>query len=205
GLSWDDALLPPPGPPEHWAFRPVVRPAVPPAAGSWARTSIDAFLAAAHRARGLTPAAEAPRRVLVRRLYLDLVGLPPTPEEIAGSERDGRPDAYERLVERLLASPHHGERFARHWLDLARYADSEGYESNHLRPHAYRYRDWVVAAFNADLPFADFIRRQIAGDEVRPYSDDHLVATGFLAAARLSSNEQDTARQLNDILVNVVT
>jgi hypothetical protein len=204
GLSWDDALLPPPGPPTHWAFRPVVRPAVPAVAGDWARTPIDAFLAAAHRGRGVQPVAEAPRRVLVRRLYLDLLGLPPLPEEIAAFEGDTRPDAYDRLVDRLLASPHHGERYARHWLDVARYADSEGYESNHRRMHAYRYRDWVATSFNHDRPFADFVRLQLAGDEARPYCDDNLVATGFLAAARLSSNEEDKARQRNDVLVDMV-
>jgi hypothetical protein len=204
GLSWDDALLPPSRPPAHWAFRPVRRPAVPRIEGQWARNPIDAFLAVAHRVRKLTPAGAAPRRVLIRRLYLDLVGLPPAPEAIDAFERDSRPDAYERLVEQLLASGRYGERYARHWLDVARYADSEGYESNHLRLHAYRYRDWVAASLNHDRPFADFIRLQIAGDEVRPYSDDNLIATGFLAAARLSSNEEDKARQRNDVLVDIV-
>jgi hypothetical protein len=203
GLAWDDALLPPIAAPTHWAFQPITRPAVPRSAPP-GHTPIDAFLATAHNARGLRPVAEAPRRVLIQRLYLDLIGLPPSPEAIDAFVADSRPDAYERLVDRLLASASHGERSARHWLDLARYADSEGYESNHLRPHAWRYRDWVIAAFNSDLPFADFIKLQLAGDEVRPYSDDNLIATGFLAAARLSSNEEDRARQRNDILVDVV-
>jgi hypothetical protein len=200
GLTWDDALLPPPAAPTHWAFRPIRRPAVPPGGP----TPIDAILAQARRERELTPGTEAPRRVLIRRLMLDLIGLPPAPEEIDAFERDSSPDAYDRLVERLLGSIRHGERYARHWLDLARYADSEGYESNHLRPHAWRYRDWVVDSLNRDRPFADFVRLQLAGDEVRPYSDDNLIATGYLAAARLSSNEEDTARQRNDILVDIV-
>ena len=202
GLPWDDALLPPPAVPSHWAFQPVRRPSVPPSAN--ASNPIDAFLADARRKHGLTPTAAAPRRALLRRLMLDLTGLPPTPDDIDAFERDPSSDAYERVVERILASPRYGERYARHWLDVARYADSEGYESNHLRPHAWRYRDWVVNSFNRDLPFADFVRLQIAGDEVRPYADDNLVATGFLAAARLSSNEEDRARQRNDVLVDVV-
>jgi hypothetical protein len=204
GVNWDNTLLPPLGPPDHWAFRKVVRPAVPRIKGAWVRNPIDAFLASAHAAHELSPVAEAPRWVLIRRLYLDLIGLPPPPEEIDAFEHDSRPDAYERLVDRLLASPQHGERYARHWLDVARYADSEGYESNHLRPHAYRYRDWVASSLNRDQPFADFIRQQIAGDEVGPYSDANLIATGFLAAARLSSNEEDMARQRNDVLVDIV-
>ncbi|MBN9523812.1 DUF1553 domain-containing protein, partial [bacterium] len=104
---------------------------------------------------------------------------------------------------RLLASPAYGERWGRHWLDVARYADSEGYESDHVRPSAWRYRDWVVAAFNADLPYDHFVRAQLAGDELTPYRDDNLIATGFLAAARLSSNEEDVARQFNDVYVDV--
>jgi hypothetical protein len=111
---------------------------------------------------------------------------------------------YDRLVEDLLASPHYGERWGRHWLDLARWAESEGYESNHPRPYAWRYRDYVVASFNADKPFTDFLRQQLAGDELEPYSDENLIATGFLAAARLSSNEEDKPLQRNDILVDIV-
>jgi hypothetical protein len=171
--------------------------------GAWVRNPIDAFITAGHEARGLTPAPEAPRRVLIRRLYLDLIGLPPSPEEVQAFINDPAPDAYENLVERLLASPHHGERWARHWLDVARWAESEGYESNHLRPYAWRYRDYVTRAFNQDKPFDRFILEQIAGDELTPYSDENLIATGFLAAARLSSNEEDKWRQRNDILVDI--
>jgi hypothetical protein len=165
---------------------------------------IDSFIAAGHEVRGLAANPEAPRRVRVRRLFLDLIGLPPSPEEAAAFEADRRPDAYERLVEQLLASPHYGERWGRHWLDVARWAESEGYESNHLRRYAWRYRDWVVASFNADRPFASFVRAQVAGDEMAPCTDENLVATGFLAAARLSSNEEDKRRQRNDVLVDVV-
>src|SRR5262249_5056627 len=119
-------------------------------------------------------------------------------------EADRSPDAYEKLVDRLLASPHYGERWARHWLALARWAESEGYESNHLRPHAWRYRDYVVASFNRGQPYARFRRSPGAGDEITPYADENLIATGFLAAARLSSNEEDKARQRNDVLVDIV-
>jgi hypothetical protein len=191
---------------EHWAFQPVTCPAVPasrqpPAA---VRNPIDAFIAARQEARGLTAAPEAPRRVLIRRLTLDLTGLPPTAGDVAAFLTDPSPDAYEKLVERLLASPHYGERWGRHWLDLARYADSEGYESDHLRPNAWRYRDYVVDSFNRDKPYDRFLREQVAGDELLPYADENLIATGFLASARLSSNEEDKARQRNDVLVDVV-
>jgi hypothetical protein len=172
--------------------------------GAWCRTPVDAFIAARHEEKGLTPAPEAERRVLIRRLSLDLLGLPPTPEEVDAFVEDSDPAAYDKVVERLLASPHYGERWGRHWLDVARWAESEGYESNHLRPYAWRYRDWVVKAFNDDMPFADFVSAQLAGDELQPYRDDNLIATGFVAAARLSSNEEDRWRQRNDILVDVV-
>jgi mono/diheme cytochrome c family protein len=207
GLKWDDSLLPPETAVAHWSFRPVKAPTVPKVKDSArVRNPIDAFIAAAHEAKGLTPAGEAPPRVLLRRLSLDLTGLPPTPEEIEGFVRDAhaKPQAaYEEAVERLLGSPYYGERWARHWLDVARWAESEGYESNHLRPYAWRYRDWVVNAFNTDKPFRDFVREQLAGDEITPYADDNLIATGFLASARLSSNEEDKPRQRNDILVDI--
>jgi hypothetical protein len=192
-------------PARHWAFEPVAA-VEPPGAGNaaWVRNPIDAFIAAGHKSLGLTPAPEATRRILARRLFLDLLGLPPSPAEIDAFVNDRAPNAYERLVERLLASPHYGERWGRHWLDLARWAESEGYESNHARPFAWRYRDWVVRAFNEDKPFAAFVREQIAGDEIVPYSDDNLIATGFLAACRISSNEEDKPRQRNDVLVDIV-
>jgi hypothetical protein len=205
GLAWDDKLLPPPPQPDHWAFRPVRRPPVPQVKDpSWVRNPIDAFLLARLEKAGLTPAPEADARTLIRRLSLDLTGLPPSPEEIEDFVRDPSPDAYEKLVDRLLASPAYGERWGRHWLDLARWADSEGYESNHLRRYAYRYRDYVIDAFNRDTPYPRFVRQQLAGDEMQPYADENLIATGFLAAARLSSNEEDKVRQRNDVLVDIV-
>ncbi|MFZ4638752.1 MAG: DUF1549 domain-containing protein, partial [Pirellulales bacterium] len=180
---------------DHWAWQPVVRPAVPPAhdvppanggppaQNAWpARNAIDRFLQAALAAKGLAPAPEADRRTLIRRLSFDLLGLPPTPEEVAAFVADAAPDAYDKLLERLLASPHYGERWARHWLDIAHYADTHGFERDQLRPNAWRYRDWVIDAINADMPYDEFLRRQIAGDVVAPDDPGHVVATGFLAA-----------------------
>ncbi len=218
GLKWDEALLPAVvDTPKHWAFRPVAVSESPrPQNAAWVRNPIDAFIAARHESKGLTPAPEAPRRTLIRRLTLDLTGLPPTPEEIEAFVNDrparlpdlaslptGPAGAYERLVERLLTSPHHGERWARHWLDVARWAESEGYESNHPRLYTWRYRDWVVRAFATDRPYDQFVHAQVAGDEMLPYRDENLIATGFLAGARLSSNEEDQGRQRNDMLVDI--
>jgi hypothetical protein len=202
GVKWDDTLLPPAAAAEkHWAFQSVKRPAIP--AGVGGRNPVDAFVMAKLREKGLTEAPEADRRVLLRRLSLDLTGLPPAAEEIDAFLADRSVDAYEKQVERFLASPAYGERWGRHWLDVARYADSEGYESDHVRPYAWRYRDWVVKAFNDDLPYDRFVTAQLAGDELTPYRDENLIATGFLAAARLSSNEEDVARQFNDVYVDV--
>ncbi|MBL8800258.1 MAG: PSD1 domain-containing protein [Planctomycetia bacterium] len=205
GMKWDVSVLPLEAPQsDHWAFQPIQRPTPPVSDDSWGRNPVDAFIRAKQQTAGVQPASEAPRRVLIRRLYLDLIGLPPTPEENERALRDPSPDWYEQLVERLLASPHYGERWGRHWLDLARYADSEGYESDHPRHYAWRYRDYVVASFNSDKPYDRFLREQVAGDELTPYRDENLIATGFLASARLSSNEEDKPRQINDVLVDVV-
>jgi hypothetical protein len=206
GLTWDDALLPPLAvSSDHWAFQPLSRPR--PAerdASGWSRGMIDQYIAAKHREQRLTPTPEAPRRTMIRRLSLDLTGLPPAAEEIDAFCGDKSPDAYERLADRLLASPRYGERWGRHWLDVARWAETEGYESNHPRHSAWRYRDWVIASFNADKPYDRFLRQQLAGDEMTPYSDENLVATGFLAAARLSSNEEDKWLQRSQVLSDVV-
>jgi hypothetical protein len=197
GLAWDDKLFPADVKSDHWAFQPIVAPAIPKAVNAtWIATPVDAFIAAKHRELGLKPAPLADARTLHRRLSLDITGLPPN-----GSNAD---ETWDFQVEKTLASPHYGERWGRHWLDVARFAESEGYESNHLRLHAWRYRDWVVNAFNRDLPFKDFVRQQLAGDEITPYADEHVIATGFLAAARLSSNEEDRIRQRNDIHVDIV-
>ncbi|HZE95993.1 MAG TPA: DUF1549 domain-containing protein, partial [Planctomycetota bacterium] len=186
----------------HWAFRPLARPAVPSVKnGSWVRNPIDAFVARGHEARGLVPSPEAPRRALLRRVTLDLTGLPPGPEDAAAFETGGD---YEAVVDRLLASPAYGERWGRHWLDFARWAETTGYEANQLRPAAWRYRDYVVASLNADKPYDRFLREQIAGDELEPVTDETLNATGFLAAGRLDNNQEDKLVQRNDHLIDIV-
>lgn len=164
-----------------WSFRPVVRPVVPPVRqADWLRNPIDAFILARLEAEGLAPAPEADRRTLIRRLSFDLLGLPPTPEEIAAFESDPRPDAYERLVDRFLASPHFGEHWALYWLDLVRYAQSDGFKADDPRPTAWRYRDYVIRAFNEDRPYDRFVQEQLAGDELFPEDPQARVATAFL-------------------------
>lgn len=190
----------------HWAFKAPARPAVPEIGSSAlaVRNPIDAFVAKEQIARGLTPAPEAEKRVLVRRLFLDLTGLPPSVRETEEFMADTSADAYDKLVERVLKSPHYGERWGRFWLDLARWAESDGYEANEVRASAWLYRDYVVRSFNEDKPYDRFLLEQIAGDELEPYSDENLIATGFLAGARLNNNEEDKAVQLNEPLVDMV-
>jgi Protein of unknown function (DUF1553)/Protein of unknown function (DUF1549)/Planctomycete cytochrome C len=164
----------------HWAFLPCRRPPVPKVGfAAWVRNEIDAFVLARLEAEGLRPSPEADRVTLMRRVSLDLLGLPPTPEEVDAFLADTSPDAYERLVERLLQSPHYGERWGRHWLDLARYADSDGFEKDTGRPWAWRFRDWVIAALNRDLPFDRFTIEQFAGDLLPGATPQQMIATGF--------------------------
>jgi hypothetical protein len=171
----------------HWSFQPVRRPAVPLVKhGEWSRNPIDNFVLAKLESLGVAPSSEADRVTLIRRLSLDLLGLPPTPAEVDAFVKDDRPEAYERLVARLLESSHFGERWGRHWLDLARYADSDGYEKDSPRPYAYLYRNWVIDAINRDLPFDRFTIEQLAGDllpaEPGESADAALarkIATGF--------------------------
>ena len=206
GMHWDEELLPTPRrESDHWAFQPIVTPEIPACEdAAWIRTPVDAFIAQAQRSAGVRHAGEASKRTLVRRLYLDLLGLPPTPEEVEAFLQDSSPDAYERLVEKLLDSPHYGERWARYWLDLARWAESQGYQHDIVRPNAWRYRDYVIESFNKDKPYDRFLKEQLAGDELEPYSDENLIATGFLGAARISGNQEDEAIQRNDVLVDIV-
>ena len=166
-----------------WAFAALDRPKVPAVRDpARARHPIDRFILARLDAEGLAPAPEADRRTLVRRLSYDLLGLPPTPDEVDAFHADDRPDAYERLVDRLLASPRYGERWGRHWLDVAHYGDSHGYDKDKRRDHAWPYRDYVIQALNADLPYSRFVREQIAGDVLSPRDPDAVAATGFIAA-----------------------
>jgi hypothetical protein len=165
---------------EHWAFR-APRAVAPPTVKDrgWCRTPVDAFVLARLEKEGLRPAPEADRATLIRRLHLDLTGLPPASARVEAFVRDRAPDAYERLVEELLASPHFGERWARHWLDLARYADSCGYQLDHLRPGAFLYRDWVIEAVAEDLPYDQFVIQQMAGDLLPDATLETRIATGF--------------------------
>src|SRR6266851_5725748 len=165
---------------KHWSFQPIRRPEVPSVRKrDWFRNPIDTFILARLESEGIALAAEADRRTLIRRLSLDLVGIPPGPQELAEFLADNRPDAYERLADRLLASPHYGEKWARHWLDLARYADSDGYETDQLRPYAWRYRDWVIDALNRNVPYDQFTIEQLAGDLLPDATVEQKVATGF--------------------------
>ena len=158
----------------------MVRPAVPPVKdNAWCRTPIDAFIRVRLEAEGLTPAPPADRTTLIRRLTYDLTGLPPTPAEVDAFVADRAPDAFERLTDRLLASPHYGEKWGRHWLDLVRYGETNGYERDSAKPFAWRYRDYVIASLNHDKPYDQFVREQLAGDEIAPGAAESLIATGF--------------------------
>jgi hypothetical protein len=176
---------------QHWAFLPVRDPAPPQVKdAAWAKSPVDRFILAALEAKGLRPGPPADRRALLRRATFDLIGLPPTPAEVETFVNDPAPDAFAKVVERLLASPHYGERWGRHWLDVVRYADTAGETADYPVPEAYRYRNYVIAAFNRDLPYDRFLREQIAGDilargQVRPERYAEMVtATGFLAVSR---------------------
>ena len=195
-----------------WSFRPLGKydpPAVQQAA--WCRTPVDRFILAALEAKGIAPNGEAPKRQLIRRAYLDLIGLAPKPEEVDAFLAGNGPDAFDRVIDRLLDNPHHGERWARHWLDLARFAESHGYEQDYDRPAAYHYRDFVVRALASDMPFDRFVRLQIAGDEFEPDNPEALRATGFLGAGthatQITANQVEKERydELDDMAATVGT
>ncbi len=197
---------------QWWAFQPVKDypvPSVSTFAGSepfveaWSKNPIDTFLLQAMIGRALTPAPEADKISLIRRAYFDLVGLPPPPEKIRAFVEDTSPDAYERVIDQLLESPQYGERWARHWLDLVRYADSDGYRIDHYRPFAWRYRDYVISSFNNDKPYNQFILEQIAGDEMFPGSSEATIATGFLRHWIYEYNNRDAKSQWQTILNDV--
>ena len=163
---------------DHWAFQPIKRPKLPAENSPWCRTPIDRFVWAKLREKKLQPSPRADINTLLRRLYLDLVGLPPTWPEVQRFLHDKRPDRYQRLVDRLLASPRYGERWGRHWLDVARFADSSGYEADRPRD-IWRYRDWVIQAVNKGMPFDQFIIEQLAGDLLPKATEEQRIATGF--------------------------
>lgn len=187
----------------YWAFKLPVQAPVP--ASTRFQHPIDRFLDVTRRDKNLLCAPQASRRTLVRRAYLDLLGLPPSPAEADAFLADQAPDAWERLIERLLASPHYGERWGRHWLDVARYADSSGFEQDYDRPNAWRYRDYVVRAFNEDKPYDLFLKEQLAGDELDTRTNDTYIATGFLRAGpRVAFREKDNPERRYEYLDDLI-
>lgn len=199
-------------PRDHWSFRPIVRPVVPQVHNAaWVKNPIDAFVARQHEERGLTPAPEASRLLLLRRLSLDLVGLPPTAEEIELFSRDDSPDAYERAVTRLLSDPRHGERWARHWMDIWRYSDWWGLNDQlrNSQKHIWHWRDWIVESLNADLPYDEMVRLMLAGDELHPNDLDKLRATGYLARNFFLFNRnqwmEETVEHVNKAFLGLTT
>lgn len=180
GAVWPDELAGSTNDASHWSFQPIIQPAIPPVRDSdWVKTPVDAFILSRLEQAGLTPSAEADRPTLIRRLSLDLLGLPPETEDVAAFIADERPDAYARLVDRLLESPHFGERWGKHWLDQARFAESDGYENDKPRPFAWHYRNWVIQAINQDLPFDQFTIQQLAGDLLDQGQPDPRIAAAF--------------------------
>ena len=187
-----------------WAIRPVRRPEVPSTNSKWPRNAIDHFILAAMRQQGLRPAPEASAETLARRVYFDLTGLPPTTEQLDEFLHDETPQAYENLIDRLLQSPAYGERYARHWLDVVRYADSDGYRADHTRSNAWRYRQYVIDSLNDDKPYDVFVQEQLAGDELFPNDPDSLIGTGFLTHGIYEYNNRDVVGHW-DIILNEAT
>ena len=187
----------------HWSFEPIARAPIPDVQRrDWAWNEIDRFILHRLEQEGIAPSPAADRVTLIRRLSLDLIGLPPTPVEVESFLDDQEPGAYERLVDRLLASPHFGERWGRHWLDLARYADSDGYLGDSLRPYAYRYRDWVIDAINRDMPLDQFATLQIAGDLLEDATLEEKIATGFHRNS-MKNTEAGADRELDRVIRTV--
>src|SRR5688572_17452122 len=169
----------------NWAFQAADKPALPQVKNEkWGRNEIDRFVLARLETEGLTPSREADRRTLIRRVYFDLIGLPPTPEEVDAFVNDPLPEgaAWEKVVDRLLASPHYGERWGRHWLDVVHFAETHGYDKDKPRNSAWPYRDYVIRSLNADKPYSRFVQEQLAGDVLFPGDPDGIVGTGFIAA-----------------------
>ena len=193
---------------QFWSFQPL-QPTTPPMVedAAWCRTPIDQFVRARQEAVKLSPNATADRHVLIRRAYLGLIGLPPTPEQVDAFVNDADPEAWSKLIDELLESPQYGERWARHWMDVARFAESHGYEQDYDRPNAYHYRDFLIRALNADLPYDKFVQWQLAGDELAPDDPLAMMATGFLGAGafptQLTETEFESARydELDDMVM----
>jgi hypothetical protein len=193
----------------HWAFQKPLSPEVPPFTSSadraWVKNPVDAFVLARLQKDGLKPAPAASRATLIRRVYYDLTGLPPTPADVARFVSDRSPKAWESLVERLLASPQYGERWAQHWLDVVRFAESDGFEYDTHRPDAWRFRDYVIKSLNEDKPYNQFVKEQLAGDEMDPDNHELLVASGFqrLGALRKNAGNQEVASSRNEVLTEM--
>ena len=193
----------------HWSFQKRTQPDVPqftaPADKAWAKNPIDAFLLARLKKEGLQPAPAADKAALIRRVYFDLLGLPPAPDEVTAFVNDRSPDAYEKLVDHLLADPHYGEKWGQHWLDVVRFAESDGFEYDTHRRDAWRYRDYVIHAFNSDKPYTQFIREQLAGDEIDPKNEIYRIAAGFnrLGPLRKNAGNQEVASSRNEVLTEM--
>jgi hypothetical protein len=197
---------------KHWSYQPLTNRAPPEVKnGAWCRTPIDRFILSKLESSGIAPNNIADRGKLIRRAYFSIVGLPPSPEAVETFVKNEAPDAYEQLVNQLLANPHFGERWARHWLDIARFAESHGFEQDYDRPNAYHYRDFVIKAFNEDLPYDTFVKWQLAGDEYAPENVMAMQATGFLAAGvhatQITANQAEKERydELDDMTRTVGT
>lgn len=187
----------------YWCFRPLADVQPPPVEAAWIRNDVDRFIAHKQVELKLQPAAEADRRELVRRLYFDLHGLPPTPAQVEAFVNDNDSKAYEKLIDALLASPRYGERWSQHWLDLVRYSESDGYNADAYRPAAWPYRDWVIQSLNNDMPYDEFVREQLAGDEIAPNDPNVLIATSFLRQPVYEWNQRDVRGQWEIIVTDM--
>ncbi|HKQ76082.1 MAG TPA: DUF1549 and DUF1553 domain-containing protein [Blastocatellia bacterium] len=193
----------------HWAFVKRATPAVPAfslaSERSWVKNPIDAFILQRLKSEGLKPSPSSDRATLIRRAYFDMIGLPPPPQEVAEFTADKSPDAWRKLVEKLLASPHYGERWGRHWLDVVRFAETDGFEYDTHRRDAWRYRDYVIRAFNNDKPYDRFVTEQLAGDEIGDGEEEALVASGFnrLGPLRKNAGNQEVASSRNEVLTEM--
>jgi hypothetical protein len=193
----------------HWAFVKRATPAIPvfalAADSAWAKSPVDAFILQRLQRNGLRPSPPADRATLIRRIYFDLIGLPPSPRDVSGFIADNSPDAYQKLVEKLLSSPYYGERWAQHWLDVVRFAETDGFEYDTHRRDAWRYRDYVIRSFNIDKPYSLFVTEQLAGDEIAPEDDEALTAAGFnrLGPLRKNAGNQEVASSRNEVLTEM--
>ena len=191
---------------DYWAYRPLKRPQVPSVnASDWVNNPIDAFILAKLEAHGLSPATPASKRTLIRRVYYDLTGLPPSPEAVEAFLNDTAPDAYEKRIDRLLKSPRYGEKWGRHWLDLVRYAETNGYEGDSDKPYVWRYRDYVINAFNQDKPYNQFIKEQLAGDELDTVTTETIIATGYHKLGVWDTGPADRKLARYDYLDDIVS